>query len=58
MSIEARPHTAQILRVALVTPGQRGPHPRAALRFTNPADTSLPPGLPLVVAQLDLPPLG
>jgi hypothetical protein len=26
----------KVERVALVTPEQRGPHPRAALRFTNP----------------------
>jgi hypothetical protein len=42
----------EVERVALVTPGQRGPHPRAALRFTNPADTSLPPGLVTVYERL------
>jgi hypothetical protein len=39
-------------RVALVTPDQRGPHPRAALRLTNPSDASLPPGLVTVYERL------
>lgn len=38
-------------RLAVLTSEQRGPHPRAALRLTNPGDApSLPPGL---VAVLD-----
>jgi hypothetical protein len=31
-----------VQRIALLTSEQRSPHPRAALRFTNPAGTSLP----------------
>lgn len=42
----------EVQRVALVTPEQRGPHPRAALRLTNPADASLPPGLVTVYERL------